>query len=143
MTGAAEFLGVSAESVPNESLSLYLPPGSANQKHGQSPATQPQLGGHSTGLVLCGEVTQQRIADDPHAHVVISGGLGGLAIAADVGYVLAALMWPNHVLSWLVPVLVGVVAALMVQGRRPRSGEQPYRTPNSGSKPPSTCSPTA
>lgn len=78
-------------------------------------------------LVGFAEVTQQRIANDPRGHVLISRGIAGLATMAAVLYVLAALVWPTHVVSWIAPVVVGAVAALIVQRRRPQSGEQPYR----------------
>lgn len=84
------------------------------------------LGGFLLGA---GEVTQQRIAHDPRGHVVTSWGIAGLTIAADVLYVLAALQGSTAVASWLVPLLLGALAALIVQGRRPQSGEQPYRIP--------------
>lgn len=87
----------------------------------------PAMLGLAGFLVSFGDVTRQRIANDPQAHVVINRWIAGLATAVAALYVLAAVVWPTHVASWSVPAGLGLVAVLIVQARRPEPGEQPYR----------------
>lgn len=74
------------------------------------------------------EVAEHKIVKDPQRHVAVCWMLAALTAGAGLVFVLAALVWPTSIASWVALATMIAPIVITVQTRRPESHEQPYRT---------------